>query len=214
MDRNRKQSMALASGGLALVVALSLALLSTCQKGGSGGGSGGGHSEDATALSGDWTSGCKADPAKAGYFVTDSRAFDGTTFSTTFASFSEGGCKTGLMTQTQTGAFVIGDPMDDTGATELDITIGAVSITLHTDALVQSYNAKAFCGGGWEKDKARTISRDQCGGSASTEPDMVFEIFEMKDGVLYFGKKDAAHTGKAESQRPEVIDETRPFTRA
>lgn len=209
----RNQSVALASVGLGLVVAFSLVLLSTCSKGSGGGGGGHGGSEDATALSGDWSTGCKADPSKAGYFFNDTRSFEGTTFSTTFESFTTEGCSSGLMTQTQTGSFAIGEPMDDTEATELDITIGAISITLHTDELVQSYNAKKFCGGGWEKEKIRTLSRNDCGAAASTEPDMVFEIFEARDGALYFGKKDANHTGKAESQRPETIDESRPFTR-
>ncbi len=210
---SRNRSVGLASVGLGLVVAFSLVLLSTCQKGGSGKGRHAG-SDDATALSGEWTTGCQPDPAKSGYFFRDTRSFEGTTFSTTFESFSDSTCVTGLMTQAQTGGFVIGDPMDDTAATELDITIGAIAITLHTDDLVQSYNGKAFCGGGWEKEKTRMITREICGGSASTEPDMVFEIFEARDGMLYFGKKDTAHTGKAESQRPETIDETRPFTRA
>ncbi len=210
---SRNRSVALASVGLGLVVAFSLVLLSTCQKGSSGG-SGHGGSEDATALSGEWSTGCQPDLAKTGYYFHDTRTFEGSTFSTTFESYTDATCVTGLMTQAQTGGFVVGDPMDDTAATELDITIGAISITLHTDDLVQSYNGKKFCGGGWEKEKTRTINREVCGGSTSTEPDMVFEIFEARDGVLYFGKKDAAHTGKAESQRPEAIDETRPFTRA
>ncbi len=208
-----RNSVAIASVGLGLVVAASLVLLSTCQKGGGGERTGSG-SEDATALSGDWSTGCNADPAKAGYFTQDKRGFDGTTFTTSFASFMDAECQSGLMTQTQTGSFVIGDAVDGTAATELDITIGSISITLHTDDLVQSYNAKKFCGGGWEKEQTRTISRVECGAAQSDEPDMVFEIFESRDGTLYFGKKDAAHTGKAESQRPETIDETRPFTRA
>jgi hypothetical protein len=203
----------MASVGLGLVVALSLVLLSTCQKGG-GGDSGGGSSEDATALSGTWSTGCKADPSKAGVYYDDTRTFDGTTFSTTFASFSDAACAAALVTQAQTGAFVIGVPMDGTDATELDITIGAISITLHTDALVQSYNAKQFCGGGWEKEQIRTITRADCGAAASDDADMVYEIFEAKDGALYFGKKDSAHTGKTEAQRPETIDESRPFAKS
>jgi hypothetical protein len=210
----QKRSMAAASAGLGLVVAVSLVLLSTCQKSGGGEDGGGGHSEDATALSGTWSTGCQPDPAKAGYFFVDTRTFDGTTFSTSFESYGDEGCTAGLMSQTQTGAFAIGLPMDGTDATELDITIGAISITLHTDELVQSYNAKKFCGGGWEKETQRTITRADCGGGESTEPDMVYEIFEARDGALYFGKKDAAHTGKSESQRPETIDESRPFAKS
>lgn len=209
-----RNSVAAASIGLGLVAATSLVLFSTCQKSGGSGRTGSGGSEDATALTGDWSTGCTADPAKAGYYFVDTRSFEGTTFSTSFESFSDADCQAGLMSQTQTGTFVIGDTLTGTAVSELDISIGSIAITLHTDDLVQSYNAKGFCGGGWEKESTRTISRAECGGTDSDEPDMVFEIFEPKDGVLFFGKKDAAHTGKAEAQRPETIDETRPFSRS
>lgn len=209
-----RNPVAVAGLGLGLVVTSSLLLFSTCQKGGGTGRTGSGGSEDATALSGEWSTGCAADPAKAGYFFNDTRSFEGTTFTTSFESFSDPECKTGLMSQTQTGTFVIGDAVAGTAATELDISLGSIAITLLTDDLVQSYNAKKFCGGGWEKAATRAISRAECGGADSTDPDMVFELFETRDGVLYFGKKDAAHTGKAEAQRPETIDETRPFNRS
>jgi hypothetical protein len=207
----RKNSVALASMGLGLVAALSLLLLSTCQKDGGTSRQGSG-SEDATALSGTWSSGCKPDPAKAGYYFNDTRTFEGSTFSTSFESFTDEDCTSSLMAQTQTGAFVIGDALEGSAATELDITIGAISIVLHSDTLVQSYNAKKFCGGGWENGTVRTITRAACGGGEGE--DVVYEIFEARDDGLYFGKKDSAHTGKSESQRPAVIDESRPFTRS
>lgn len=212
----RSRSVALASMSLGVVVITSLVLFSTCSKGGAGGSSGGGNSEDATALSGSWTSGCKADASKAGTYNKDTRTFDGSVFTTAFETFRDEACKQPEMSQTQAGGFSIGQAVEGSDAYQLDITIGTISITLHTEALVQSYNEKKVCGGGWEIGSERAVTRADCGGGEdeSEDAEIVYETFEVKKGVLFFGKKDGAHDGKSDAQRPEVIDESRPFTKS
>ena len=110
--------------------------------------------------------------------------------------------------------FRSGEPVNGLDAAELDLTFASIFITLSTDALVQTYNDKKFCGGGWEKGKQRQITRATCGAELTDEPDMFYEIFALKGGALYFGKKDVSHGGRIESQRPVAIDESRPFAKS
>ncbi len=213
--RSDFRTMAGASIGLGTILVATLMLFSTCQQSKSPS-PGHGSSEDATALSGTWVSGCHPDPSKPDFFYTDSRTFGGSDFDTTFASFGDDACKTPQLTQAQVGTFALGDPVTGTDAEELDLTLSSILVTLHTDGLVQAYNDKKFCGGGWEKDKQRQITKAACGGATSPDdaPDMVYEIFAVRDRVLYFGKKDAAHAGKAADQRPNTVDESRPFAKS
>ncbi len=193
---------------------ISFFLLSTCQDGGSAPKNPG--SADATGISGTWTSGCLADSEKGGTFFLDNRAFESaTTFRTTFATFSDKACVTKIMTQVQAGSFVVKNPEEGQTARPIDLTIGTVFITLHTEALVKSYNSRSFCGGGWVLDTERAITRDMCvtSGATPTEPDMIYELFEIKDSSIFFGLKDADHSGRSESKRPIVIDDSRGYAK-
>lgn len=197
----------------ALLLAGATLLFSTCRQDGGSGGGGGRGSADASGLAGSWTSGCKPDAAKAGYAYQDHRTFAGEGFSTTFTSYGDAECKSVVVIQEQVGTFVVGEALED-GATELDITIDSIFITLNNADTVQAYNDASFCGGGWEVGKKRQISRADCDqDGAAGEPDMIFEIFGFAPGgALFFGKKDAGHSGRAEAQRPVALDEDRPFT--
>ncbi len=198
----------------ASAVFVSFLLLSTCQDGGSGPKNR--SSADATGISGTWSSGCLAESGKSGTFSLDNRSFESaTTFRTTFATFSDKACATKIMTQVQAGSFVISNPEEGQTARPLDLTIGAVFITLHTEGLVKSYNARSFCGGGWVLATERAITRDMCvtGTATSTEPDMIYELFEIRDRSIFFGLKDADHNGRSESKRPIVIDDSRGYAK-
>ena len=195
-------------------IIVSFLLLSTCQDGGSG--PKGPSSSDATGISGTWTSGCLADSGKNGTFFLDNRAFESaTTFRTTFSTFSDKACATKIMTQAQVGSFAISNPEEGQTARPIDLTIGTVFITLHTEGLVSSYNARSFCGGGWELDVERAITRDMCvtGTATSNEPDMIYELFEIIDGKIFFGLKDVDHNGRSEDKRPVVIDDSRGYAK-
>jgi hypothetical protein len=192
----------------------SLLLLSTCQDDGSG--TKNPSSADATGISGTWTSGCLAEAGKSGTFFLDNRAFESvTTFRTTFSTFSDKACTTRIMTQVQAGSYAISNPEEGQTARPIDLTIGTVFITLHTEALIASYNARSFCGGGWELDVERAITRDMCvtGTSTSNELDMMYELFEIVDGKIFFGLKDADHNGRSEEKRPVVVDSSRGYAK-
>jgi hypothetical protein len=119
------------------------------------------------------------------------------------------------MTQVQVGSYVISNPEADQTARPIDLTIGTVFITLHTDTLVNSYNDRSFCGGGWVLDVERAITRDMCvsGGVSSSEPDIIYELFEIRDNTIFFGAKDADHNGRSSSKRPVVIDDSRGYAK-
>jgi hypothetical protein len=195
-------------------IIVSFFLLSTCQGGGSGPQNP--SSADATGISGTWTSGCLADSGKSGTFFLDNRAFEtATTFRTTFSTFSDKTCSTKIMTQTQAGSYAISNPEEGRTARPIDLTIGTVFITLHTEALVASYNTRSFCGGGWKLDVERAITRDMCVSGADTdnELDMIYELFEIIDSKIFFGKKDSEHNGRSEEKRPVMIDDSRGYAK-
>jgi hypothetical protein len=195
-------------------IAVSFILLSTCQGGGSGPQNP--SSADASGITGTWTSGCLADSGKSGAFFLDNRAFETTTtFRTTFTTFSNKTCTTKIMTQVQAGSYAISNPEDGQTARPIDLTIGTVFITLHTEALVASYNTHSFCGGGWKLDVERAITRDMCvsGSSADSDLDMIYELFEIVDSKIFFGKKDSEHSGRSEDKRPVMIDDSRGYAK-
>lgn len=118
------------------------------------------------------------------------------------------------MSQGQTGSYVIGETEVEAGTT-IDLTVGSVLITLHTQALTQSYNDRKFCGGGWELDVERAITKEMCkAGATDNTPDMIYEIFEVADDKIYFGTKDQTHNGKSAEGRPVILDQQRPYAKS
>ncbi len=119
------------------------------------------------------------------------------------------------MTQVQAGSYIISNPEVGQTARPIDLTIGTVFITLHTESLVDSYNGRAFCGGGWELDVERAITRDMCvsGGVSTSEPDIIYELFEIRDNTIFFGTKDADHNGRSSTKRPITIDDSRGYAK-
>jgi hypothetical protein len=194
------------------------ALFSTCSSsdGGDGGGSG---SSDATTLAGTWQTACTADPGKPGYAFTDKRSFDGTAFTTEFSSYADSDCKSLVMAQSQSGTFSLGDILEveeGVAPQQLDIVINAVFVTLNTEPLVQAYNDRSFCGGGWELGVKRQITKQDCAGAAGgddTGEDHIFEIYALQDGQLYFGAKDADHSGRGAATRPVSLDLAKPYSK-
>jgi hypothetical protein len=195
-------------------LALAMVLFSTCQQGGGRNPAPGRGSSDATGLAGNWTSGCLPDIGKKGFYFLDTRSFEGSIFRTTFTSFSDAKCTTKIMAQVQTGSYKIGEPAGSANA--IDLTIGSIMITLHTESLTQSYNDRKFCGGGWEVSVEKAITKEMCMQNADpdADPDMIYEIFQVKDGKLYFGTKDESDDGKTEDTRPAVTDMNRAYTKA
>lgn len=193
-------------------IALALVLFSTCRK---DGGSSSPHrgSSDATGLTGKWSSGCQPDIGKKSYYFLDERDFDGSEFNTAFSSYSDKDCKTKIMTQIQIGNFAFTAAAEGQSANPVDLTIGSVKIILHTTSLVQAYNDRKFCGGNWVINIERPITKELCvqGTTGSEQPDMIYELFEVKDHTLYFGSKDAEHGGKTSETRPVVIDGSRGY---
>ena len=195
-------------------ISLALILFSTCRKDGGSSPPNRGSS-DATGMSGKWSSGCLPDFGKKSYYFLDDRNFDGSEFDTAFSSYSDKDCKTKIMTQIQIGTFFLGSPIEGQNAFTVDLTITAVKIQLHTDSLVKAYNDRKFCGGGWEINVERLITKELCvqGASAGDQPDMIYELFEVRENSLYFGTKDAEHGGKTPETRPVVIDGSRGYAK-
>lgn len=193
-------------------ITLATILFSTCRKDGGSSTTNRGSS-DATGMSGKWSSGCLPDLGKKSYYFLDERNFSNTAFDTTFSSFSDKACQTRLMTQIQIGTYSLGSTSEGQTAFPVNLTIEAVKIILHTESLVKAYNDRNFCGGSWEADLERAITKELCvqGTSGSGQPDMIFELFEIRDNTLYFGIKDAAHSGKSSETRPTVIDGSRGY---
>lgn len=195
-------------------LALAMVLLSTCRQGGGQERNPVRGSSDATGLSGDWTSGCQPDIGKKGFYFQDTRTFEGSIFRTSFTSYSDAKCSTKIMTQVQSGSYSIGEANGD--ANPIDLTIGSVMITLHTETLTQSYNDRKFCGGGWEVSVEKAITKEMCVQNVDpgSGPDMIYEIFQVKDNKLYFGTKDDDHDGKSEETRPAVVDLNRAYAKS
>lgn len=213
--------------------AVATTLFSTCSSSGGGGGGGGrGGSADATALSGAWATACIADPGKPGYWFQDTRSFDGDQFTAIFETFSDEDCKALVMTQSQNGAFALGEPesatpetatvttdgeeiSDDGVARPIDLTLAMIYVTLHQQSLVDAYNQRTFCGGGWELGVAHEMTRAVCSAGTATgddaKPDVIYDVVMSKDGALYFGTKDKAHDGRSEAARPAAVDSGRAY---
>jgi len=173
-------------------------------------------SADATGLSGTWSSGCLKDSGKSGSFFLDNRSFENGSFRTEFFSFSDNSCTTSVMTQKQAGSYVLGNPEDGQTARPIDLTVGTVLITLHTESLIKSYNERSFCGGNWQLNVEREITRELCvpENSGNSEPDVIYEIFEIIDNAIYFGAKDVHHNGRSESNRPIALDDSRGYVKS
>jgi hypothetical protein len=220
-------------GCLVAFGAVATTLFSTCSSSDGGGGGGGrGGSADASALTGAWATVCIADPGKPGYWFKDTRSFDGDQFTAIFETFSDEACQDLVMTQSQNGAFALGEVESATPetATEteegeevgtdgvarpLDLTLSMIYVTLHQQGLVDAYNQRAFCGGGWELGVAHEMTRAVCAAGSTTgedtKPDIVYDLVMTKNGALYFGTKDKAHDGRTEAARPAVVDQGRAY---
>jgi hypothetical protein len=158
-------------------------------------------SDDATALVGDWSTGCLADAS------TETRAFAGDAMTLTYTSYAAAGCQTPASTQVQSGTFAIGayDPAND--VTALDLTVASVVLTLHSADLVAEYDRAHVCGGDWQLGVPRELAQGGCGPNESG----AFDVFRLEGDTLYFGQKDADRTGHAAEARPITVDLARPF---
>lgn len=197
-----------------VAIAVSFILFSTCQKDGKTAKINHSSDADAVGLTGTWSSGCNADSSKKNYY-SDDRNFDADIFQTTYTSFADANCTSKILTQKQTGSFKIQPPEDGVTGTPIDLTTGTVSITAHTNAVVQSYNDKKFCGGGWELNVEKVITRELCvqGAGSSSEPDVVYETFSIDGKTIHFGAKDTNHNGKTPETRPTSVDSSRSYVR-
>lgn len=214
----KPQQLISVSFGLGCLVAfgaVATTLFSTCSSQDGGGGGGRGGSADATALTGAWATVCIADPGKPGYWFKDTRSFDGDQFTAIFETFSDDACQDLVMTQSQNGAFVLGEGESEEALSPLDLTLSMIYVTLHTQSLVDAYNQRTFCGGGWELGVAHEMTRAVCAASSTTsadaKPDVIYDLVMSKDGALYFGTKDKAHDGRTEGARPVAVDEGRAY---
>lgn len=179
-------------------------------------------SSNASTLQGEWTSGCMADPQKAGFYYEDTRSFSGKEFSTGFDTYTDASCKNLAISHAQTGQFEIlpASPKEENAPAKLNLTVKKIFITIVSQKLVDAYNREKVCGGGWVASAQKQMLKSECSGDANAEnsDDLIFDAFRIVSTngkeSLHFGAKIGDSTkGNSEATRPSEIDPAKSFTR-
>jgi hypothetical protein len=100
--------------------------------------------------------------------------------------------------------------------TQLDIInfqIGEAYITPGTQALVDTLNATSFCGAkDWALNVEKSIADLQCNDFAIKKGEVIQDVYDDRDGTLYFGKKFALLLNEDDA-RPTEVDLDLPYNK-
>ena len=162
-----------------------------------------------SSLSGSWLSDCYSEVEDGETkYVRDKIVFTTTVFAREMQEFSDSACATGTSTYAISGTITVGDEVTTpSGATALDLAMTAVAqMTLMADTHVTYFNEQNVCGGGWEKDTAKSVSAAGC--TDDTGKDFTsmlgktwYSIYKIEDDTLSIGVESGAQDGKTEATR-------------
>ncbi len=95
----------------------------------------------------------------------------------------------------------------------INFTIGDAYITPGTQALVDTLNATSFCGKkDWALNAEAKISDAKCNDFTITKGEVIQDVYEERDGTLYFGKKFALLLNET-GDRPTEVDMDLPYAK-
>lgn len=98
--------------------------------------------------------------------------------------------------------------------TELDMlnfAVSSASIIPGTEALVTTLNTTKFCGKtDWALNSEVSIDSLDCSGFSIKKGDVIQDVYDDRDGTLYFGKAFALLLNET-ATRPTEIDEDIPY---
>ena len=93
----------------------------------------------------------------------------------------------------------------------LNFAVSKASITPGTDALVTAMNTTRFCGkADWAINTEAQIDSVDCSGFTIKKGDVIQDVYDNRDGTLYFGKKFALLL-KETGDRPTTVDADIPY---
>lgn len=164
-----------------------------------------------TELEGTWNRACQAGTGDdEGTSEKETVSFTGMSSELTVTSYSDADCTTESMRIVLSNSFTIGDEVaEPAGARAVDLKTSGLSFTLLTDAMVEAMNAANYCGGGFVKGTAKTITADTCDdASIKAAFNDSFDLYKLTDGKLYLGDKevDTNYDGTTAAKRPRALE--------
>lgn len=135
--------------------------------------------------------------------------FKGSEVSVTEDYFSDAGCSVPAASVQYIGAFTIGAEVSP-GVQAIDLRYQTVVAAPRTEAVRDTLNTVSLCG---KSDWAVNVSADMTGASTLAlcplrdTPSVMFDIFWISNGRLYFGKGDKNDP----AARPAELDLEEPF---
>lgn len=93
----------------------------------------------------------------------------------------------------------------------LNFAVSSASLVPGTDALVKTMNVTKFCGkADWALNTEVAIDSLDCSGFTIKKGDVIQDVYDNRDGTLFFGKKFALLL-KETGARPSTVDTNVPY---
>jgi hypothetical protein len=167
---------------------------------------------DSKIDTGVWTSDCHGGMTAQGQI--DSIMFSDGRYSMTTTTFSDPRCEQAVMNVYENGSYTTSNGINK--YTNIDMQLGDVTILPVTDDMANNMNASAYCGlTGWNTSVAMSVAGRTCSGRrirsfGALSYDIYFIPTEdgmgLKQGNLYFGRKDGNYDGSAMNRRPVSLN--------
>lgn len=111
------------------------------------------------------------------------------------------------MTLETKGTYVDGGKQpENAGIANIDFTVTEAYLTLHTERILTTFNANAYCGkNDWKLDEKVSLATVNCDFVPNHIGSTINDIYSIEEESLYFGSK-LALTPKAGEARPASVD--------
>jgi hypothetical protein len=107
---------------------------------------------------------------------------------------------------------VVGDAEDVDDAQNLNFTVREMTLEPESDDLARALSAAKYCGvKDWSVDKEVSLVSRDCAGESVDEGEVVFDIYNVEDDVLYLGNANKWFDKTDASDRPDELDTDHPF---
>ncbi len=170
-------------------------------------------------LAGKWAAACHKSSLLDNNFMEETFEFGpNQQFFREIRKYSERTCTTPTLTESRVieGTYEVGAPVKAMPeARELNFTIKTVSSTAYGEAAEKQFNESKQCNvANWKRGEKRDVTGLLCNGNQLNVGTVVFDIVQLADGKLYFGKKSFFRSGDSPKERPKELDKDLVFTSA
>jgi len=165
-----------------------------------------------TNLVGTWENDCeKADFIGLQYRRVKFKFETGLGFVREQSVYTDAACAGERYTDKQIGTWAsVGEAKETQDARQINLTVVDSYVTPSNKDVAAEFNKLGYCGASdWAEKVTKKVTSVKCA-SAMASGQVIFDIYRVKDKVVYFGKSGLFLTGKSDGSRPKEIETAKP----